>query len=165
MKINMTNREVLITIFRLLLFFGLLILLLTSCKSTTKVVTRDRFISDTLITHTTRSVLLPTKNVTIIDSPCVNDSLKPLDQIISTPYANVSVKEKEGNLVVEVNTDSIVNERVREEIKRLEKDVSTSKEVIVKYRLPPWMWYVVGYAVLLTLYTFRRFIPYLNLIP
>ena len=128
-------------------------------------VTRDRIINDTIITHTTKTVLLPVKNITKIDRPCLNDSLIMSEQTIATPYAQVTLREEKGSLVVEVNTDSIINERVRTELKRIQSDTTVSKEVVVKYRLPPWMWYVLGYTVLITLYTFRRFIPYLNLIP
>ena len=92
-----------------LLAMAMLLLVITSCKTNERVVTRDRFVSDTLITHTTRSVLLPVKNITKIDRPCLNDSLKPLNQTISTPYAQVTLKDENGSLVVEVNTDSIVN--------------------------------------------------------
>ena len=148
-----------------LLAMAMLLLVFTSCKTNERVVTRDRFVSDTLITHTTRSVLLPVKNITKIDRPCLNDSLKPLNQTIATPYAQVTLKDENGSLVVEVNTDSIVNERVKSELKRIQSDTTIDKQIITKYRLPPWMWYVLGYTVLITLYTFRRFIPYLNMIP
>jgi len=142
-----------------------LLLAISSCKTQQHTITRDRIVNDTIITHTTRSVLLPVKNVTILDKPCANDSLKPLNQTISTPFAKVTLRENEGSLVVEVNTDSIVNERVRQELSRYEKDTTVDKQIITKYRLPGWMWYIIGYAVLLTIYTFRRFIPYLNMIP
>ena len=143
----------------------ILILTFASCKSTTRTVTRDRIVNDTIITHTTKSVILPQKNVTIIDKPCKDDTLKELNQVVSTPFASVSLKSEGGSLVVEVNTDSIVNERVKQELRRIEKDTIVDKEVITRYRIPSWMWYVLGYTVLITLYTFRRFIPYLNLIP
>ena len=148
----------------LIIILGLFIVL-TSCKTQERTITRDRIINDTIITHTTKSVILPQRNITKIDRPCLNDSLIMSNQTIATPFARVTLREKEGSLVVEVNTDSIVNERVKTELRRLEKDTTVDKQIITKYRLPPWMWYVLGYTVLITLYVFRRFIPILNMIP
>ena len=76
------------------------------------------------MTHTVKSIILPVKNITKIDRPCLNDSLIMSNQTIATPYARVTLREEKGSLVVEVNTDSIVNKRVKTELKRLEKDTA-----------------------------------------
>ena len=143
----------------------ILMVLFVSCKSTETVITRDHVLSDTLIRHETELITLPTHYTTIIKNPCLQDSLKALDHTINTGNATVTIKNQDGNLAIEVDTDSIINSRVEEIRKRLEKETSVKETTVVKTRVSKWFFYLLGYSILLTLYTFRKFIPYLNLIP
>jgi hypothetical protein len=111
------------------------------------------------------TVIPPTRNVTIIESPCVGDSIKPINTVNKFDAGTIEVKSDGKDLFVEVNIDSIVNSRVEKELKKTDTSTKVTEKIITKYRVPSWMWYVVIYATLLTVYTFRRFIPYLNLIP
>ena len=135
---------------------------LFSCK-VKETTTSTRVIHDTLTVKEVVTITPPTRNVTIIESPCKGDTLKPISNISKFEKGTIKVSNDGGDLRVEVNIDSIVNSRLEQE--RLKTDTSVKEVVITRYRVPSWMWYVVVYATLLTAWTFRRFIPILNLIP
>jgi DNA-binding protein len=149
-------------VFGLFSFFAVA---LFSCKSTKETTTTTRVLHDTIATREIVTVIPPQRNVTIIDSPCRGDSLKPINYISKTKSAEVKIESRGNDLVVSVDIDSIVNSRLEEERIKLDQTETIKEKVITKTRIPKFVWYVITYAVLLTLYTFRKFIPYLNLIP
>jgi hypothetical protein len=142
----------------------IIILLFFSCAPQ-KEVTKTHFVSDTLITHTVETVTLPTKNITILDSPCKNDSLTISDQTIKTGKTTLTIKESQGNLIIEQSTDTIKEINTSETKKHSEKQAETI--IITKTKTPKWAWWLVGltslyiaYRILRIQFPLIRFLPY-----
>ena len=142
-----------------------ILLAIVSCKTTQTTTTKTQVLSDTLIRHEVNVVTPAVRNYTLINNPCKDGELKPIDQLIENENSSVSIRNIDGNLAVEVNIDSIVNSRVEEIIKSKNDTTTETVKTITRTRIPSWAWYVFIYTALVTVYTFRRFIPYINLIP
>jgi hypothetical protein len=137
--------------------------MIVSCKPS-QVTTRTHFVKDSIITHETKTVQLPVKNVTIIEHPCKDSTLQPINQTISSGNTHVTIKEDSGNLIAEINIDSIVNS----DLKEFQSHINKEKEVITitKKVIPKWLWYILGANFLYILYRVGRlYIPLLKLLP
>ncbi len=134
-----------------------------NCKPKETVV-KDYSVNDTIIKHEAKVIQLPTKSITIIEQPCKDSILTPIYQEIQTGEVKATIKNDQGNLVVEVNIDSIVSTKVKEILKHSEKQ----REVvtITETKIPKWMWYVLGILVAYVAYRILRLsIPFLRVLP
>lgn len=141
----------------------LILLLIVSCKPQKEVV-KTHFVSDTLIHHETKEIILPVKNITILDSPCKDSILKPINQTIKTEHSTLTIKSEGQKLVIEQDIDSIVNSRLEKILKQTEK----KKEVvtITKYKVPKWSWWLLGITAFYILYRVLRLqFPFLRILP
>ena len=139
-----------------------LLLVLSSCKSTHTIQTKQLVVNDTLIRHEVKSVQLPVKNVTIIESPCKENELKPISQTVQSGTSVITIKEEAGQLVITQNIDSIVNSKVKEIQKHSSDKIVTNDVLEIRYKVPKWCWYLMIYAVIATLWIFRK--PLLRII-
>ena len=143
-----------------------LTLFIQSCKSTHTTVTDTQVISDTLIKYTVEAITLPTNYTFIEKSPCKNDSLVISNQFIEIGKLRLKIKNIKGQLVVEVNTDSIINSRVKEILKHSEKRDKVTVEVITKKYIPKWLWYLIGFNVVYIAYRVARvYFPVIRWLP
>lgn len=144
----------------------MVVLLFTNCRSVKVSTTKTHVINDTIIYESVKNIQLPVKNITIIESPCKEDSLIQINQIIKTKSSTLIIKNIDGNLVIEQNIDSIVNSKVREIIKHSEKQVKITEKIIIKTRWPKFLWWVIGIILIYVAYRIaRNFIPFIRFLP
>ncbi len=88
----------------------------TSCKSvkSPKYITHTETLADTLIRHEVESIILPQRNVIILEQPCKENVLSSINQTIENEYSTITVDTKGEDLLIEVDIDSIVNARLSE---------------------------------------------------
>ena len=141
------------------ILIGLLITLsLISCvsKRKTSVLTNTQVLSDTLIRHHSEAIVLPQRNVIVLESPCKENVLAIANQKITNEKSSINIKSDNGNLVVSVDIDSIVNSRLAEtsigsNVERVEIPV----EVEVPVR-NPFNWYAIIYGICTTGFILRK---------
>jgi len=138
----------------------LLALLFISCK--TKYITSVETKTDTITTTKVVKIDKPQLNEIILENIC--DSLGQLKQINYISRSNntkTSLKSSKNSLILNVNIDSIVNS----ELETYKSSLKTEfKEVVIEKRyIPKWVWYNLVVSILLIGWTFRRFIPALNI--
>jgi len=123
-------------------------------------------IRDTINISTIRTVQVPIETEIIIKDPC--DSLgilKDFKQTFKTKKVYITVQSKNGDISAEINLDSI------EEVFKTKYEGKT--EIVVKEIpvdkpvpfIPKVFWIMVGYSVLMTMWKFKRFIPFLKFLP
>jgi len=144
----------------------ILLILIISCKSTHTTVTDTQVISDTLIKHTTKVITLPTHYTTIIKTPCKNDSLIIADQFLEIGSLKLKIINLNGQLVIETNTDSIINSKVSEILKHTEKELITIEKITTKNVIPKLVWYVLGAVLVYIIYRVARiYLPIIRFLP
>jgi hypothetical protein len=143
--------------------FFILLILISSCCAPRETV-RTETVHDTIIRQQTQTIKVPVKSTTIIENPCVDNELRPIKQIVKSESSTLTIVEKDGNLVIEQNIDSIVNSKVSEILKRSEKQVETV--TITKTKVPKWAWWTLGVLVFYVVYRVLRLqIPLLRIFP
>ena len=143
--------------------FKLFILILitigmTRCKPQQETI-RYTSLSDTLIRHTTESVILPGKITTIIKEPC-KDSLININQTVKSGNATAQITSQNGDLIIDLKTDTIKSVSVSETSKQ-NTDKITIKTV-TETVTPKWVWYILTYSIVITLWLLRK--PIMKLI-
>jgi len=135
-----------------------LVLSMIGCK--TQRIPQERvvykFVKDTTVIERSVSVVLPVKNVTILESPCKNDSLIIPTQIIKNERSRIKISSKKGKLVVETNIDSLVSTNVDKF--RSVKDVEVREiEVFVdKPVRDRWYWGFLIYSLLASVWILKK---------
>lgn len=129
----------------------ILIIFSASCtakKSVTEV--REFVLRDTVSFEKEVVFLPPINQQLVVEAPCDSlGNLRDFEKEIQTPKAKVTVKSVKGNLVADVNIDSIVDSRVS----KFKRNYKSEKEVVevevVKYRYPLWIIFALVASVLL----------------
>lgn len=153
---------------KMLMWFILVMagLLFTNCKTQKITTTKTHVINDTIIYEAVKNIQLPVKNITIIESPCKGDSLIQINQIIKSKSSTLTIKNVDGNLVIEQNIDSIVNSKVREILKHTEKQVEITEKIITKTKWPKFLWWLLGINILYIAYRVARiYFPIIRFLP
>lgn len=134
------------------------------CKPKEVVVTQT--LSDTLIVHKTEALQLPTISKLIINEPCDSTGiLNDFKQSYVTENVKIDISSVDGNIVAEINIDSIKQTAVKEYRKGVKETViEIEVDKPVPY-IPRFVWISLGANILLILYVFRRFLPFLKFIP
>ena len=117
-------------------------------------------LSDTLIRHTTEVLTLPTNTTTIIKEPCKDSVIQLINQTIKSGNTTAKIVTENGSIKIEVSTDTI-KQNNSTEISKHNSDQVTIKTV-TKLVTPKWVWYVLAYAIVITLWLLRK--PILKLI-
>lgn len=129
------------------------------------ITTKTHLVSDSISQIETKIVQLPIKNITIIESPCKDSILQPINQTLKVGNTLIKLSEEDGDLVAEIEQKADTTTTIRESRIHNETQTESIKETVIKYRTAKFWWWVLGYSLLLTIWTLRKFIPYLNLIP
>ena len=132
---------------------------MTRCKPQQNIV-KTTSISDTLIRHTTEVLTLPINTTTIIKEPCKDSILQPINQTIKTGNTTATVTSENGSIKIDISTDSIKQSKSVEISKQ--KLNQNTIQTITKSVIPKWVWYVLAYSIIITLWLLRK--PILKLI-
>ena len=117
-------------------------------------------LSDTLIRHTTEVLTLPTNTTTIIKEPCKDSVIQPINQTIKSGNTTAKIVTENGSIKIEVSTDTIKQNNSTEISKHNSDQVTI--QTVTKLVTPKWVWYVLAYAIVITLWLLRK--PILKLI-
>jgi len=117
-------------------------------------------LSDTLIRHTTEVLTLPTNTTTIIKEPCKDSVIQPINQTIKSGNTTAKILTENGSIKIEVSTDTIKQNNSTEISKHNSDQVTI--QTVTKLVTPKWVWYVLAYAIVITLWLLRK--PILKLI-
>lgn len=140
-----------------------LILLLISCKPTKTVVKTERS-HDFIYKENTIKLTPPSISLIKIEKPCDSlGDLKPFKTVIKTGKAHITIEGKNNVITAKINLDSIKEGAIKEYRSKFKE--STHKEVITKYKIPKWVWWLLGINILYIVYRLRKYIPYLNMLP
>lgn len=136
-----------------------LIIGMTSCKTQRSTI-KNHIVSDTLITHTTEVLTLPTRTTTIIKEPCKDSVLQPINQTVKSGNTTAKILTENGSIKIEVETDTV--KQVNNSKTSKHNSEITSIQTVTKSVTPKWAWYVLSYAIGATIWIFRK--PILKLI-
>jgi len=133
--------------------------ILIGCKQQQNVI-RTSSVQDTVITHKTDVITLPTRLHTIIKEPCRDSVLKPINQTFTSGNTTATITSNNGNIDIQIDTDSTVTSNNNTNTSHTSDQVSNT--VITKFKTPSWAWYVLIYSGVITLWLLRK--PILKLI-
>lgn len=145
----------------------ILLLLTVGCRTKSIVIEKTHFIKDSSLVIKTDLIFQPVISRNEIKTPCKNDSLAAIDQILEVGNTKIHVFSDGGDLITEIEDKgdtitSVISTRIREEIKEEKRE-----ETIIKYRVPKWAWILltavllyIGYRVARIYIPFIRFLPY-----
>jgi len=145
-------------IFQMSLTILLISLTISSCKNAKSLpyITSTEILGDTLIRHEVESIILPQRNVIVLESPCKENILSSINQTIENEYSTITVDTKGEDLLIEVDIDSIVNARLSEvsstsKVEKIEIPVEVPYPVKNKLNL-----YLVLYSIGATTFILRK---------
>lgn len=141
-------------------------ILLVSCKTKQITVTETEYVHDSIYIDRVEKIIVPQTQIVEIDKPCDSlGNLKPFKTVLKSDKVNVTVEAKNGVLRAEIDLDSIKEVYQKEFESKLSDKSKVSETIITRYRIPKWCWWLILYAVLMTIWKFKKYIPYLNLLP
>ena len=153
---NINTQKWIITIAILLVILSVL---LTSCKA--KKITTTEYKTDTIKITKIIKVTPKSLNELVIESLCDSlGNLKPINYTNTQGKVKTIIKTVNNTLYVEVDTDSIREIAVKEYKSSITDKVQVT-EITKKY-IPKWVWYVLIYSILASVWIFRK--PLLKLI-
>ena len=139
------------------------LLVLVSCKPT-KTIVKTETIHDTIYKEKIIKISVPVTSFVEVEKPCDSlGNLKPFKTVIKTKKIYVTVEGKDNVITAKINLDSIKQSTIKEFRSNFKE--TTHKEVITKYKVPKWAWWLLAANVLYIVYRLRKFIPYLKLLP
>ena len=140
------------------------VVFLTGCKAKQNTIIKTEVVRDSIFIDKVVKIKVPSVQLVEVEKPCDSlGNLKPFKTVIKTEKVFVKVQGKDNVITAEINLDSIKEATVKEyKSKNVEKH---HKEIIIKYKVPKWCWWLLGVNIAYLLYILRRRIPYLNLIP
>ena len=148
---------------RCITLLTIFLLVMTGCSSKKSLpyITSTEVLADTLIRHEVETIVLPQKNVVIIENPCKENILSLNNQIVENEHSTITIDSEGEDIRIEVDIDSIVNARVMEtrikdEVKEIEIPVEVPYPVKNKLNL-----YLLLYSIGATAFILRKPIFYL----
>ena len=139
----------------------LISLLFISCKSTKT--TDTTIVKDSIRESTKLNIIQSGFNFTKLQDPCDEfGNLRPIFYESLVGGLKTTVKDNNGSIVIgqEQKADTIYKEKLVYRDKLVFKDKLVEVE---KRYIPKWVWYNLALSILLICWTFRRFIPGLNI--
>lgn len=137
---------------------GIIVILIVfnGCRSTEKVITKQRVLQDSLIIHEMKLVKLPVKNLTVIESPCRGDSLIEINQVLKTTGSTLKIKKEKGDLLISLDLDSVISVERDKILKQLDHSSEIREITVIKKKIPSVFWWVLIYSVFITVWIFRK---------
>ena len=136
-----------------------LLIVLSGCKPQQQVI-HTSSVQDTIISHKTDVVTLPTRSITIIKEPCKDSVLQPINQTITSGGVTATITSNNGAIQIETSTPQINN--TTSDSTTSHASVEIKEVTITKKVTPKWAWYSLMVNALLTLWLLRK--PILKLI-
>ena len=136
-----------------------LLIVLSGCKPQQQVI-HTSSVQDTIISHKTDVVTLPTRSITIIKEPCKDSVLQPINQTITSGGVTATITSNNGAIQIETSTPQINN--TTSDSTTSHASVEIKEVTITKKVTPKWAWYVLIYSGVITLWLLRK--PILKLI-
>ena len=146
---------------RRIILIILLALLFLSCRSTKT--TDTTIIKDSIRTSTQLNIIKGGVNLMRLESPCDSlGNLRPIFYESLLGSLKTTIQSDKGSILIEQEQkqDTIYKEKLVYKDKLIYKDKLVEVE---KRYIPKWVWYNLALSVLLIGWTFRRFIPALNI--
>ena len=136
----------------------LLLITLASCKTKQITTVKTEYIKDTIFTEKIVKINVPIINTIEIEAPCdsITGKLKPFKQVIKSGKVNVRIESKDGLLTAMVNIDSIKQVALKEYVAHTSDKAEFKEVIITRYKYPKFFWYLLIYAIVITLYAFRK---------
>lgn len=149
-----------------LLSIILLGLLFASCSRnmlpTVQTVIKDSIVQTEHTVHTRDTMYLPGDSVEIsVAVPCPDATI---NQVVKSGKTTLRAKLENGRLTVDCKTDSlqqIIDSLTILKNKEITKTITTTVNVpveVVKYKVPTWCWWLLGFNVLSIIWRYRFFI-------
>lgn len=147
---------------RKLFFFTIVFTLGYSCTVKKSVIEyKEKIVKDTVNVFKERLVTKQVIDTLLIEEPCDSlGNLKEFEKEIKTEKAKITLKSVNGDIQVQVNLDSIVNQRIKE-FKRSYKTEKEIKEVnVVKFSYPLWLILTSIISILLNILLLKSKLPF-----
>ena len=149
--------------------FLILIIMAVGCRS--KKITLEKTIikTDSIAREKSTSFSVPVVSTIVIDHPCDSlGNLRPFNQSFKSKYVNVRIRSEDQAIRSEINIDSLKTEVIKEYIKK-NKSEQIIKTITI-YRIPKWIWYILGSYMILIIYLFagswlKTALPFLKFLP
>jgi len=138
-------------ILKLFILTGLIAV--TGCKPQQQVI-RNTSVTDTIITHKSEVIQLPVKSITIIKEPCKDQVLQPIHQTITSGNTQATISTENGNLQVQISTDS--TSTINQSTTAIHSDSDVQTITKTTYKTPKWAWYALAYSIAATLWLLRK---------
>lgn len=139
-------------------------LLAVGCKSAkVETTTTVKHTIDTnQVIHKTETYSLPVRNITVIENPC-KDSLDiaKIDETLIIGNITVTAKNDDAGditLTVDKPKDSIISVDSTKVVTDVKETNTNRKEVIIRYKVPKWIWYILALSIALNLWAYRSVI-------
>ena len=133
-----------------------LVLLLASCRHTKTFVSES---SNVEYTYESNDTIIPGFSLTAkvpftqIDTVSLSETIVIYD---SLGLGEIRIwKDKYGNLLAECSEKDQLIEKIRE--KEINTNSTVSNKEVIKYRIPKWIWYVLGAVALYIVFKVSRF--------
>ena len=132
----------------------------TSCRSTKEVNSKvvNHRIENSELIHTNTRVELAVKNITIIDRPCFNDSIREINQVLKSGKTTVTVKTEKGKLAIEIEKEKDSSTTVEKlvKVKDVKETLIDKRKVIIKNRVPRIFWIILALSFCLNVWAYRK---------
>lgn len=106
-----------------------------------------------------REVIKRFTDTLTIESPCDSlGNLKPFKQLISTKQGKVSIQNKNGSIIAQIDLKEQVNENTNSKQTSLKENTLIKTKEIIKYRTPLWCYIVIVLlsSIIILLLRFRK---------
>ena len=142
---------------RLFFFTVLFISLLTSCVAKKTVTEYKEVVKmDSIYITNDRYITKQVNDTILIEQPCDTlGNLKDFDRQIHSGGVKVSLKSVNGNIKATVDIDSIVNSKITEFKQNYKSEVQIKEIVIVRNRVPLWVYTTILLQSLIILLLFK----------
>ena len=139
------------------IYITLVFILLSSCTAKKTVFQyKDRVVRDTVNLYKERVVTKQVIDTLTIEQPCDSlGNLRNFEKEIRTENAKILLKSVKGNIQVNVNLDSIVNQKISKFKSTYEKQVEIKEVEIIRFKHPLWMIITLAISILLNFLLFR----------
>lgn len=135
------------------------LLIISSCASKKKIITEKEYVTtiDTItVTHTIEKIKRFTDTLVVHDPCDEKGNLKPFNQKVKTEVAEVELINKNGNIEVKINIDSISN-HYKSLYEKKYKNQSIEKSKVIEKKIVPFkFWLFLSISVIINLFLLKK---------